>query len=928
MDDYRANFFLKTISMPRCHRCSRQFKTRSSVLKHINQPTSSCRSMRTHKFTRISNSHLISSHRRGLESMGDTAMEIQDQFQTFVFDQPETIAAHEGIPEPLPDAHTSQHRQMITEDFPGAAQTFGTGPTFLDKFNMDQYAMERTTNLYYPFASKEEWELASFLLLSKLSMAAINQMLSLQLIRRVGLSFRNARDLRGRAETLPNGPRWKCRTLHTVYPTKYPVHLFHRNPIECIQALLENPVLKNHIHFTPLHIFQFAQEQMRVYSEWWTGDAAWSMQGQIPPGATLLGTILSSDKTSISVMTGGRAAHPLLISLANISGDVRAHSSNHAFVLLALLPIPKFIHKNQKIRGVLENRLVHECLDIITQPLKKAAEIGVMMTDPLANTLRDLQKIELESHIHPWDLKTYTKEAMKYRLNGVHRPFFRDWPMSEPSVFLTPELLHHEHKYAWDHDVIWCRNAIGDAEMDFRFSILQPHTGFRHFTEGISKLKQVTGREHRDVQRYLVPVVADAVPKRFLIAIRASMNFRYLAQARVINERACTLLQTSLKEFHDSKAAILAAGARQGKRGPINNWHIPKLEFSQSMAPNTRLNGAPIHWSADTTEHAHITEIKDPARASNNQRYEEQICRHLDRTEKCRLFSMATSMIENTMVSGTKIDYFDLADRLKRGEIPSALRPLRTFSNGCVALHVAHTPRFGRMSIDAIATKFHIPDLKALLSTYSRQQSAWSTLHTPFDKLEIWTKVRIQSRAYHPPYDILPPQTINASPPSASWPLGHYDAILMNDNPAFQWPYSGMKGHSVAQLRVIMRPVLKPGFEPLPSLDTFLAYVQHFDIIPQVNPVFSGSRTRRGRFPEPSTGLYLLKRAKNADQSLRGSIVPLETIRAHVELTPRLGEEADRRLTKQTSLAYSSEFWLDKYFNKELFFALSLSDCY
>ncbi|KAF8868047.1 hypothetical protein BD779DRAFT_1482456 [Infundibulicybe gibba] len=215
------------------------------------------------------------------------------------------------------------------------------------------------------------------------------------------------------------------------------------------------------------------------------------------------------------------------------------------------------------------------------------------------------------------------------------------------------------------------------------------------------------------------------------------------------------------------------------------------------------------------------------------------------------------------------------------------------------------------MSINAIATKFHIPDLKALLSMYSRQQSTWSTLHTPFDKLEIWTKFRIQSHAYHPPYDILPPQTINASPPSASWPLGHYDAILMNDNPAFQWPYSGMKG-----------------FEPLPSLDTFLAYVQHFNIIPQVNPVFSGSRTRWGRFPKPSTGLYLLKRAKNADQSLRGSIVPLETICAHVELTLRLGKEADRHLTKQTSLAYSSEFWLDKYFNKELFFVLSLSDCY
>ncbi|KAF8880392.1 hypothetical protein BD779DRAFT_1675909 [Infundibulicybe gibba] len=771
--------------------------------------------MHVHELIQISNSFPTLFHQRELEredvlDMNDT-MEIQDQAP--MFDQSET-APHQTAPQEPPGAHaSSQHHQTIIEEFPGAAQTFGIGPTFLDKFNMDQYAAERTTNLYYPFASKEEWEFALFLLRSKLSMVAINAMLTLQLIRRAGPSFRTARDLRNRAEILPGCPQWKCKAMRTVHPTKYPIHLFYRNPIECLQVLLENPKLKSHIQFTPLRIFQLAQERMRVYSEWWTGDAAWSMQEKIPAGATLLGTILSSDKTNISIMTGGRAAHPLLISLANISMDVRTRSSNHAFLLLALLPIPKFTHKNKKICGVLESRLVHECLDIITQPLKKAAEIGVMMTDPLGyrrycftplaayivdtpeatmlagvagktspvtlasytqfgdnfrhhprmaqNTLRDLQRIESESQIHPWDLKTYIKEAMKYRLNGVHQPFFRDWPMSEPSIFLTPELLHHSHKFSWDHDVTWCRNILGSAEIDFRFSVLQPHTGFRHFTEGISNLQQVTGRKHRDVERYLIPVIADGVPTRFLIALRALMDFRYLEQARVIDERACTLLQASLKEFHDNKASILAADARQGKqRRPINNWHIPKLEFFQSVVPGVRLNGPPIQWSADTTEHAHITEIKDPARASNNRQYEEQICRYLDRTEKCRQFDMATSMLEkmdhpsDTLAAPesdnidtqaqAKTDYFDLSDRLKRGEFPSAPTPLRTFSNECVALHMAYTPHLGRMSIDEVATKFQIPDLNAVLSMYaqqklSRESAGNNTLCIPFHELEVWT---------------------------------------------------------------------------------------------------------------------------------------------------------------------------------------------
>ncbi|KAF8868601.1 hypothetical protein BD779DRAFT_1481169 [Infundibulicybe gibba] len=859
--------------------------------------------------------------------------------------------------------HIPSHHRVVIEEFPGAAQTFGTGRTFIDQFNMDQYSAERITNLYYPFASKAEWELASFLLQSKMSMAAIDAFLSLELIRRIGLSFRTAKDLRSRAEMLPKGPQWKCRTLHTAHPTKYPVHLFYRDPIECLQSLLSNPIFKNHIQFTPLRVFQLAQEQMRVYSEWWTGDAAWTMQEQLPPGASLLGTILSSDKTNISAMTGGRVAHPLLISLANISMDLRMRASSHAFLLLALLPIPKFIHKNKKLCGMLENCLIHECLDTITQPLKKAAEIGMMMTDPLgyrhycftplaayivdtpeaamlagvagrtspvtlasytqfgdnfrheprmlANTVESLRKIELESRINPWDLELYTKEAMKYRLNGVHWPFFHDWPMSEPSVFLTPEPLHHWHKFLWDHDVKWCCNVLGDAEIDFRFSILHPHTGFRHFTEGISKLKQVTGREHRDVQHYLVPVIAGAVPKHLLIAIRALMDFRYLAQARIIDDRVCIMIQTSLKEFHDHKAAILAAGARRGKGSKIiDNWYIPKLEFLQSVVPSIRSNGSPIQWSADVTERTHISEIKDPTRASNNQRYEEQICRYLDRAEKCQQFNLATSMLEGAIPQSTTCPTPNDDDNESDSETE--------FGDDCATTN--------------IAKKFQIPDLGVALLKYFQQtlphnqrQIANDPLQVPFDRLEVWINFRIQSRAYHTPHEVLPPQTINASPPSSSWPVGRCDAVLINNDPTIQWPYSGIKGHSVAQIRIIMHPILKPGFRSHPSLDKFLAYVQHFDIVPQTTRAFPGTRTSRGRFPEPSTGLYVLKRAKHANKVAKGSVICLDTVRAHIELTPWFGDKANPHLTKQTSAGYSSEFWLDKYFDKELFYALSLS---
>jgi hypothetical protein len=81
-------------------------------------------------------------------------------------------------------------------------------------------------------------------------------------------------------------------------------------------------------------------------------------------------------------MIGDQMSHPLLISLANLNVNFRAKASHHAFVLLALLPIPKFLNKKKELRGVLENRMIHECLDFILQPLKTAASVGIMMSDP------------------------------------------------------------------------------------------------------------------------------------------------------------------------------------------------------------------------------------------------------------------------------------------------------------------------------------------------------------------------------------------------------------------------------------------------------------------------------------------------------------------------------------------------------------------
>jgi hypothetical protein len=432
--------------------------------------------------------------------------------------------------------------------------------------------------------------------------------------------------------------------LTPEYPVKQLLHLFYCNPINCMQALLSHPLFKPHISFILRKVWTCAARVCRVYDEWLSGDQAWSLQVRLPllsytrrmtpsqealpPGATLLGAVLSSDKTNISVMSGNRVAHPVLISLANIDARIHSKTSLHAYLLLALLPIAKFTHKSTHIRGLLQDRLAHQALNIVLSTLKTAAAVSVIMSDPvgnlrycvtpLASWIADTPEECLlagtgptaspvtiatskhfsDPHRHPSrmaegtiaaictacskyspnDYKNFLKAVRMLGLNGVVEPVWMDWALSSPSDFLTIECLHHFHRFAWDHDVKWCITVMGTAELDYHFSIIQTLVGYRAFDEGISNLKQVTGRDHHSVQCYIIGAIAGTVPRRFFVALRSLVDFRYLAQVLMFTTHSLDWVARALQDFHDNKDAVIYHGARR-------NWELPKLELLQSVVP-------------------------------------------------------------------------------------------------------------------------------------------------------------------------------------------------------------------------------------------------------------------------------------------------------------------------------------------------------
>lgn len=97
-------------------------------------------------------------------------------------------------------------------------------------------------------------------------------------IKDLPLSFRSAKELRGRAEMLPSGPRWMSQIIHTSHATKSPIILYWRDTLECISTILNHPFFHDQLDFTPRKVYSTAKKLSRVYTEWMTGDGAWNMQ--------------------------------------------------------------------------------------------------------------------------------------------------------------------------------------------------------------------------------------------------------------------------------------------------------------------------------------------------------------------------------------------------------------------------------------------------------------------------------------------------------------------------------------------------------------------------------------------------------------------------------------------------------------------------
>ncbi|KAJ7444241.1 hypothetical protein B0H11DRAFT_2342850 [Mycena galericulata] len=262
------------------------------------------------------------------------------------------------------------------------------------------------TNIWAPFTSKLEWELARWAKLRGPGSTAFIDLLKISgVTERLGLSYKNSRELNNIIDTsLPGRPKFKRKEI-VVGGEAYDVYF--RDILECVKALFGDPEFAAHLKVSPERHYADEDQTVRLYHDMHTGKWWWATQVSLrsmpdallltmlvkrelekkKKGATVIPIIISSDKTLLTLFRN-RTAYPVYLSIGNIPKDIRRKPSRQAQILLAYLPTSKLEHITVKAsrRRILAN-LFHACMSKIVEPLKTAGVDGMVVCEESAKEL-------------------------------------------------------------------------------------------------------------------------------------------------------------------------------------------------------------------------------------------------------------------------------------------------------------------------------------------------------------------------------------------------------------------------------------------------------------------------------------------------------------------------------------------------------------
>ncbi|TEB31128.1 hypothetical protein FA13DRAFT_1791834 [Coprinellus micaceus] len=523
---------------------------------------------------------------------------------------------------------------------------------------------------YFPFSSRIDWDIARWAKLhSHLSASAVSNLLSIDgVVAKLGLSFKNSVELNKIIDTrIPQGRPVFQKSSFELEGEIF--EIYHRDIGACIRSLFSDPEFAPYLKYAPEQHYTDESCSVRLYhdihtGEWWSSTQ--KAVDRLKEGGTVIPIILSSDKTQLTLFRN-KSAYPLYMTIGNIPKEIRRRPSYRAYVLLAYLPTSRLSHiPNKAARRRCLLNVYHSCLTKILSPLVETGKEGMEVVNgegvayrghPIYacfigdypeqiqttctitgdcpgcpaphDTLGEFNKDDANNAWRPLnrvldaldavdeDPIGYRDLAEELRVKPIIEPFWKELPLAHVYRSITPDVLHQLYQGVVKHLISWLKEACGASEIDARCRRLPPNHNIHHFVKGITSLSRVSGKEHAAMCQILLGLILeirlpDGISNLPLLrAVRAILDFVFLAQYPVHTSHTLRLLEDALERFHSNKHVFVNLGIR-------DHFNIPKLHFASHYVRLIKLFGTTDNFNTEYTERLHIDLAKDAYEATNH----------------------------------------------------------------------------------------------------------------------------------------------------------------------------------------------------------------------------------------------------------------------------------------------------------------------
>ncbi|KAI9441077.1 hypothetical protein BJY52DRAFT_1080657, partial [Lactarius psammicola] len=455
----------------------------------------------------------------------------------------------------------------------------------------------------------------------------------------------------------------------------------------------------------------------------------------------------------------------------------------------------------------------------------------------------------------------------------VHDTFWHSLPLIDIFLSITPDVLHQLLQGVMKHVLSWLTNpaVFGPVEVNARCRSVPPNHHITLFTKGITSLSRVTGKEHKDMCRFLIGLIADLplpggqTSSRVVRAVHAILDFIYLAQFPSHTTDTLGCLEACLTQFHNNKSVFLDLGVR-------NHFTIPKFHSLLHYKSPITLFGTTddsYNYNTEQSERLHIDFAKDAYHATNRKDEYIQMTVWLERREKILSHMAYINWRQQGNNATTQIS-------VPLGPLQARLRYPR----------MPHNLSIKAVSFDTLAERYGAVDFQDALADYiaevNHPGASAATLHAraadtllPFHSIPIFHRIKFTSTSNSDNSKIVDSVVIRPEQNDTHGRVipSQFDTVLVHGR---HQTIHGNNGHRIAQLRVIFQLPKKVVDDLFPgtSAPTHLAYVEWFSPLSATQDV--------------NHLMYKVTRSIHCGHR-RAAVIPVESIIGSIHLLPRFG---------------------------------------